>query len=92
MKRHEPIIQKLYGCDIEKAQHDMWSAIMSSKLLNGESTKTVPLPFEEKAVMGAQHNRQDTAIAWKVERDYAKSKGISLNKQTRESVEFKQGQ
>ena len=76
MKRHEPLIEKLYQCDIEKAQPDMWKAVMTARLLRGDDIKNVPLPLEQKAVLSAEANDPRGAVGWEVERRYMIEKGL----------------
>jgi len=78
MLRHEPLVEKLYGCDIERAQEDIYKSIYTAKLISGEPIRGIPLPSDQKALLGAQYDRPEAGVQWLVERQFIKEKGLSI--------------
>jgi len=80
-KELKPLVEKRYPEGIEQAEPDNWKAVLNYRMhkslipgQNNERTDNIPLPPEEKAVLGVKYNRPEMVAPLKVENDWMTGK------------------
>lgn len=63
MKRLEPEVKAKYGCDIEKAQYDIWLSRYRYAAAKGDRLDNKPLPLDDKLKIGMSKGRDRDVMA-----------------------------